>query len=99
MRRSLAMFLISWTVAIRGGSQACGLSGNVSDRRNRKSYFTDLGWVTDAPHILIVDDDAKICQMLTRYLTDEGFRVSSAENGSAMHECLARGRSIWFYST
>ena len=32
---------------------------------------------TDAPHILIVDDDAKIRQMLTRYLTDEGFQVSS----------------------
>ncbi|WP_262298271.1 response regulator [Microvirga sesbaniae] len=44
---------------------------------------------TDAPHILIVDDDAKICQMLTRYLTDEGFQVSSAANGAAMRECLA----------
>ncbi|WP_262265747.1 response regulator [Microvirga yunnanensis] len=46
--------------------------------------------MTDAPHILIVDDDAKIRQMLTRYLTDEGFQVSSAENGAAMGECLAR---------
>ena len=46
--------------------------------------------MTDAPHILIVDDDAKIRQMLTRYLTDEGFQVSSAPNGTTMRECLAR---------
>ncbi len=50
----------------------------------------DVGRVTDAPHILIVDDDAKIRQMLARYLTDEGFRVSAAESGAAMHECMAR---------
>ena len=46
--------------------------------------------MTDAPHILIVDDDAKIRQMLTRYLTGEGFQVSAAANGAAMRECLAR---------
>ncbi|WP_262028156.1 response regulator [Microvirga sp. Mcv34] len=48
--------------------------------------------MTDAPHILIVDDDAKIRQMLTRYLTDEGFQVSAAANGEAMRECLAKAR-------
>ena len=48
--------------------------------------------MTDAPHVLIVDDDAKIRQMLTRYLTEEGFRVSSAESGAAMRNCLARER-------
>lgn len=46
--------------------------------------------MTDAPHILIVDDDAKIRQMLTRYLTGEGIRVSAAANGAAMRDCLAR---------
>jgi two-component system phosphate regulon response regulator OmpR len=46
--------------------------------------------MTDAPHILIVDDDVKIRRMLTRYLTDEGFRVSAAANGAAMRECLTR---------
>ena len=48
--------------------------------------------MTDAPHIVIVDDDAKIRQMLTRYLTDEGFQVSSAPNGTTMRECLAHTR-------
>ena len=46
--------------------------------------------MTDAPHILIVDDDTKIRQMLTRYLTGEGVKVSTAANGAAMRECLAR---------
>jgi DNA-binding response OmpR family regulator len=48
--------------------------------------------MTDALHILIVDDDAKIRQMLTRYLIDEGFQVSSVPNGMTMRECLARTR-------
>lgn len=47
---------------------------------------------TETPHILIVDDDAKIRQMLTRYLTDEGFQVSSAANGAEMRELLARAK-------
>lgn len=47
---------------------------------------------TDAPHILIVDDDAKIRQMLTRYLIGEGFRISSAANGVALRECLAHDK-------
>ncbi|MGO4526118.1 response regulator [Microvirga sp. 2MCAF35] len=46
--------------------------------------------MTEAPHILIVDDDAKIRQMLTRYLTGEGFQVSAAANGEAMRGCLNR---------
>src|SRR5437870_4008798 len=32
----------------------------------------------DAPHILVVDDDSRIRQLLSRYLGDRGFRVTSA---------------------
>jgi two-component system phosphate regulon response regulator OmpR len=32
----------------------------------------------DAPHILIVDDDRRIRELLSRYLGDHGFRVSGA---------------------
>jgi DNA-binding response OmpR family regulator len=35
-----------------------------------------------APHLLIVDDDLDLCEVLTRYLEAEGFRVSSAHTGS-----------------
>ncbi len=34
----------------------------------------------DAPHVLVVDDDQKIRDLLARYLYENGFRVSTAEN-------------------
>lgn len=37
----------------------------------------------DAPHILIVDDDRRIRDLLSRFLTSEGYRVTTAE--SALH--------------
>jgi two-component system phosphate regulon response regulator OmpR len=45
--------------------------------------------VSDGPHILVVDDDPRIRQMLSRYLGEEGFRLHLAENGAAMRKCLA----------
>ncbi|HEY1452641.1 MAG TPA: response regulator [Roseiarcus sp.] len=38
----------------------------------------------DSAHILIVDDDSRIRQMLTRYFEQEGYRVSVAADGAAM---------------
>jgi len=38
----------------------------------------------EAVHILIVDDDQRIRQMLTRYFEQEGYRISVAGDGSAM---------------
>src|SRR5689334_17729424 len=40
--------------------------------------------------ILVVDDDPKIRQMLSRYLEDEGFSVDLAEGGTAARDALAR---------
>src|ERR1051325_5537979 len=34
----------------------------------------------DAPHILIVDDDRRIRDLLSRFLANEGYRVSTADN-------------------
>ncbi|MEO0498513.1 MAG: response regulator, partial [Pseudomonadota bacterium] len=34
----------------------------------------------DAPHILVVDDDARIRSLLMRFLNESGFRVSQASN-------------------
>ncbi|WOS65396.1 response regulator [Sinorhizobium fredii] len=39
-------------------------------------------------HILVVDDDARIRQMLSRYFEEEGYRVSLAEDGCGMREYL-----------
>jgi DNA-binding response OmpR family regulator len=48
--------------------------------------------MTDRPaeHILVVDDDARIRQMLVRYFEDEGFRVTAVENGVQMRATLDR---------
>ena len=43
----------------------------------------------DAAHILIVDDDARIRQMLTRYFEQEGYRVSVAADGAGMRARLS----------
>jgi two-component system phosphate regulon response regulator OmpR len=32
----------------------------------------------DAPHVLVVDDDQKIRDLLARYLFENGFRVTTA---------------------
>jgi DNA-binding response OmpR family regulator len=38
--------------------------------------------------LLVVDDDAEITQILTRYFQAQGFRVSSAEDGAQMRRIL-----------
>ena len=35
-----------------------------------------------APHILVVDDDRRLRELLTRYLGDHGFRVTSAKDAA-----------------
>lgn len=45
--------------------------------------------VTDSPHILVVDDDRRVRDLLRRYLTNEGFRVSVAEDGETMRRRIA----------
>jgi len=36
----------------------------------------------DAPHLLIVDDDRRIRDLLSRFLSAEGYRVSTADNAA-----------------
>jgi two-component system OmpR family response regulator len=45
-----------------------------------------------APHILIVDDHREIRGLVSRALSKEGFRVSSAADGRAMRKVLADSR-------
>src|SRR5271166_3491792 len=42
----------------------------------------------DAPHILVVDDDERIRDLLGGYLRQNGFRVTQAENGAAARSKL-----------
>jgi two-component system OmpR family response regulator len=42
-------------------------------------------------HILIVDDDAEIRQLLAAFLTDNGYRVTTAANGRKVRDTVAKG--------
>lgn len=41
-------------------------------------------------HLLVVDDDGGVLELLRRYFTGQGFEVSTAENGAGMRDVLAR---------
>jgi DNA-binding response OmpR family regulator len=41
-------------------------------------------------HILVVDDDVRIRQMLITYFEDEGYRVTAVGDGAAMRDALQR---------
>jgi two-component system phosphate regulon response regulator OmpR len=47
----------------------------------------------DAPHLLIVDDDHKIRELLARYLFEQGFRVTTAADTNAARAAM-RGLSF-----
>ena len=46
----------------------------------------------EAAHILVVDDDPRIRQMLTRYFDKEGYRIDAVADGTAMWAHLAGNR-------
>ena len=49
----------------------------------------------EKPHILVVDDDSRICLLLAKYLRDQGFVVASAKDSfeaDAILEELVRAK-------
>ncbi len=46
--------------------------------------------LADNSHLLVVDDDPGIRELLCQYLGEQGFRVSAVEGGKAMDAWLAR---------
>jgi two-component system OmpR family response regulator len=55
------------------------------------------GWgfcrfMSETGHILVVDDQQEICDLVREYLTDEGFRVSTANDGAGLRGEMARSR-------
>ena len=46
--------------------------------------------MTDQLHVLIVDDEPRIRNMLRRYLVEEGFKVSDVADGAGMRAVLKR---------
>jgi len=45
--------------------------------------------MTELPHILVVDDDTRLRELLRKYLTDQGFRVTVAANAAEARAKLA----------
>ena len=43
----------------------------------------------EAPHLLVVDDDSRIRSLLTRFLTENGFRVTAASSAEEARKKLA----------
>jgi len=48
--------------------------------------------MSDNGHILIVDDQQEICDLVQEYLAGEGYRVSTAQDGAGMRNAMARSR-------
>ena len=48
--------------------------------------------MNSGPHILVVDDDREIRDLLARFLRKHGFRVETAADGKAMFQALSAGR-------
>jgi two-component system OmpR family response regulator len=44
--------------------------------------------MNDSAHVLIVDDDREICELISEYLTGEGYRVSIAYDGDGMRRVI-----------
>jgi DNA-binding response OmpR family regulator len=40
-------------------------------------------------HLLVVDDDARLRDLLTRYLGEQGFEVKAVADGQQMDACAA----------
>ncbi|HJS31658.1 MAG TPA: response regulator [Alphaproteobacteria bacterium] len=38
--------------------------------------------MSDGAHILVVDDDARLCELLRKFLSERGFRVTTASNAA-----------------
>src|SRR2546430_14676648 len=47
--------------------------------------------MNDNGHILIVDDQREICELVQGYLTGEGYRVSAAHDSGEMRRIMAQG--------
>jgi two-component system, OmpR family, response regulator len=46
--------------------------------------------MSESGHILVVDDQQEICDLVREYLTDEGFRVTTANDGTGLREAMGR---------
>src|SRR6202046_1429230 len=62
-------------------------------RLQRQAFANTMhGNMTAKPHLLFVDDDKELCALLSKFLKQQGYRVSLAHNGNAMKQVLETAR-------
>ena len=49
--------------------------------------------MSESAHIVVVDDQKEICDVVQEYLTGEGYRVSTAHDGGDMRRILSQSRA------
>ena len=49
-------------------------------QKSTMAYPSGFELADDAPHVLVIDDDGRIRDLLSRYLSEQGFRVSTASD-------------------
>jgi two-component system, OmpR family, response regulator len=69
-----------------------GGNNSAHNSRTRKSALSYIAMMAAAPHILIVDDHHEIRDLVSRVLSKEGFRVSTAADGRALRKAMASSR-------
>ncbi|MGV6872903.1 response regulator [Pseudochelatococcus sp. B33] len=62
------------------------VSGTVADEAGRAPAKESLA--DDAPHVLVVDDDRRLRSLLSRFLNENGYRVTVAANAAAAETTL-----------
>jgi two-component system phosphate regulon response regulator OmpR len=60
------------------------MAGHANQQQPPRATMTD-----EAPHVLVVDDDSRLRDLLRRFLVEQGFRVTTARNASAARDQLA----------
>ena len=69
-----------------------GAGGNVLVAKARGDGDPEIQPSTRAQKILVLDDDARIRDLLRRYLGDNGFAVVTADGGPSMNRLWMRER-------
>ena len=52
--------------------------------------WTKLAGTNDYSHVLVVDDEREICDLVREYLSSEGYRVSTVHDGAGMRRVMAQ---------
>jgi DNA-binding response OmpR family regulator len=64
--------------------EACGMAQGLDNP-------STAGTLASRPHLLIVDDDKELCQLITRYLDDEGLLSTAVHTGVAGEKAAIAG--------